>query len=181
MRSDARRNRERVLAAAIEAFAAEGLAVSVHEIARRAGVGTGTVSRHFPTKQGLYEAIVLERVSQLVSHARQLSESLDPGEAFFEFFGYMVREGGTNHGLADALAGAGFDAEAAASGSSDDVIEALRRLLTAAQRAKAVRRDVDVADVKALIVGCLARPAGSAKDRDRLIAVVTAGLRPEPR
>jgi AcrR family transcriptional regulator len=83
MRSDARRNRERVLAAAIEAFAAEGLAVSVHEIARRAGVGTGTVSRHFPTKQALYEAIVLERVGQLVAHARSLSESLDAGEAFF--------------------------------------------------------------------------------------------------
>ena len=177
MRSDARRNRERVLAAAIEAFAAEGLAVSVHEIARRAGVGTGTVSRHFPTKQDLYEAIVLERVGQLVEHARSLGETLGPGEAFFEFFAYLVREGGTNHGLADALAGAGFDAEAAASGSGDDVIEALRRLLTAAQRARVVRRDVDVADVKALIVGCLARPGDDAAARDRMIAVVTAGLR----
>ena len=174
MRSDATRNRRRVLDAAIEAFATEGLAVSVHEIARRAGVGTGTLSRHFPTKQDLYEAIVLERVGQLVRHAHELAESLDPTEAFFEFFGFMVAEGATNHGLADALAGAGFDAEAAASSAENDVVGVLADLLKGAQRAGGVRADVDVADVKALMVGCLARPAA----RDRLVAVVAAGLRP---
>jgi AcrR family transcriptional regulator len=178
MRSDARRNRERVIAAAVDAFAAEGLGVPVHEIARRAGVGTGTVSRHFPTKQALYEAIVLDRVSQLVMHARTVAETREPGDAFFAFFGYMVTEGATNQGLAQALAGAGFDAEAAASGADDDVMAALRDLLVRAQQAGQVRDDVDVADVKALIVACLARPDTDPDARTRMISITTAGLRP---
>jgi AcrR family transcriptional regulator len=61
LRADARRNRARVLEAAAQVFAAEGLSVPVHEIARRAGVGTGTVSRHFPAKEDLYEAGYLGR------------------------------------------------------------------------------------------------------------------------
>ena len=65
MRADAERNRARILEAAFEAFAAAGLSVPVHEIARRAGVGTGTVSRHFPTKESLFEAIICHRAAQL--------------------------------------------------------------------------------------------------------------------
>ena len=72
-RADAQRNRTRVLEVAMEAFASDGLAVPLHEIARRAGLGTGTVSRHFPTKEALYEAIVLARIDECVSQARLLS------------------------------------------------------------------------------------------------------------
>jgi AcrR family transcriptional regulator len=109
MRADARRNRERVLEVAIAAFAAEGLSVPIHEIARRAGVGTGTVSRHFPTKESLFEAIVLTRIEQHVARARALAAAEDPGAAFFSFFTFLVEEGATDRGLADALVGAGFD------------------------------------------------------------------------
>src|SRR6266542_3517581 len=157
VRADARRNRARVLEVAIEAFATEGLSLPVHEIARRAGVGTGTVSRHFPTKESLFEAIVFSFAERLVEQARQLAATEDPGTAFFGFFSAMVGEGAANRALADALA--------------------------RAQQAGAVRGDVDVADVKALMVGCLARerPGGDAHARDRMLAVVCEGLRADRR
>jgi AcrR family transcriptional regulator len=185
LRADARRNRERVLEVAIAAFAAEGLAVPVHEIARRAGVGTGTVSRHFPTKEALFQAIVLARIERCVHQADLLAATKPPGEAFFAFFAYLVAEGAVDHGLADALVGAGFDIEAAASRSQHDVMGAIRGLLAAAQQAGDVRADVDTADVKALMAGCLARGRAAeggmdSTARDRLVAVIRAGLRPPP-
>jgi AcrR family transcriptional regulator len=176
MRADARRNRDLVLGAAIAAFATDGLAVPVHEIARRAGVSTGTVSRHFPTKDDLYRAIVMVRVEQMVALAGELAATLPPGEAFAQFFASMVRDGAVDQGLADALTGAGFDIEAAADTSAHDVLAALRDLLERAQRAGAVRADVDVQDVKALVTGCLARGRDEAA-RDRMLAIAAAGLR----
>jgi AcrR family transcriptional regulator len=179
LRADARRNRARVLEVAFEVFATEGLAVPIHEIARRAGVGTGTVSRHFPTKEALFEAIVRSRVDSLLDRARTLAGAADPGAAFFEFFAAMVEEGAANRGIAESIAGAGFDIEAVTSGPEHDVLGALGDLLARAQRAGAVRSDVDTADVKALIVGCLARErtAADAAARDRMIVVVCEGLR----
>jgi AcrR family transcriptional regulator len=179
LRADAQRNRARVLEVAIEAFAKDGLAVPIQEIARRAEVGTGTVSRHFPTKEALYEAIVFRRAEWLVDQARSVAETNDPGPAFFDFFSIMVQQSAIDRGLADALSGAGFDVEAAASRSEHDVVGALRSLLTQAQQAGAVRGDVDVADIKALIVGCTAREreATDSEARDRMIAVVAEGLR----
>jgi AcrR family transcriptional regulator len=182
LRSDARRNRDRVLAVAFTAFAHEGLSVPVHEIARRAGVGTGTVSRHFPTKEALFAAVFVSRVEWLASLARRLGEAADAGDAFAEFFAALVAEGAANRGLAEALAGAGFDIKAAASAPERDVIAAMAGLLARAQVAGAVRPDIDVDDVIALVSGCLARqPApDDPAARDRLVAVVCAGLRPEP-
>jgi AcrR family transcriptional regulator len=177
VRADAQRNRALVLDAAIAAFAAEGLAVPVHEIARRAGVSTGTVSRHFPTKDDLYLAIVMERVEQMVQRAGRLAGTLPAGEAFTEFFASMVRDGAVDQGLADALTGAGFDIGAAADTAEHDVMGALRGLLERAQQAGAVRQDVDVDDVKALVTGCLARGRDDAA-RDRMLAIAEAGLRP---
>ncbi len=175
-RADARRNRERVLEAAFTAFAGEGLSVPVHEIARRAGVGTGTVSRHFPTKESLFAAVFVSRVEWLVGLAQQLSDAADAGEAFFQFFTALVAEGAANRGLADALAGAGFDIKAAVSGPDHDVADAMARLLARAQRAGAVRPDIEADDVIALVAGCLARQPDPGA-RDRLVAVVAAGLR----
>jgi AcrR family transcriptional regulator len=182
LRADARRNRQRVLDAAIAAFATEGLAVPVHEIARRAGVGTGTVSRHFPTKEALFEAIVLSRIEQCVNKARELAETEEAGEAFFAFFAFMVTKSATDHGLADALVGAGFDIEVAAGRSQYDYGATFQELLVRAQRAGAVRADVDAADVKALMAGCLARQRGASDPApvDRVVDVVCQGLRAQP-
>ncbi|NYH51249.1 MULTISPECIES: TetR/AcrR family transcriptional regulator [Nocardiopsis] len=180
MRADARRNREKVLRAAYEAFASEGRGVSVQEIARRAGVGTGTVSRHFPTKEALYEAIVLDRMEVLAGAAEGFAAERGPGEAFSAFLGFMVDEGALDHGLADALSGDGFDVVAAARGTGHDVVEVLGALLARAQEAGEVRGDVDAADVKALVSGCIARGRGGADEaaRRRTVAVVLDGLRP---
>lgn len=177
LRVDAQRNRARILEVAFDAFASEGLGVPVHEIARRAGVGTGTVSRHFPTKESLYEAIVLSRAEWLVGQAASLARSGDPGGAFFEFFALIVAEGAANRGMADALAGACFDLDAAARRDGIDVMGTLRDLLTRAQHAGAVRGDIDVGDVKALVSGCLARtPDGDPAARDRMVSIATRGL-----
>ena len=180
LRADARRNRARVLEAAIAAFAKEGLAVPIHEIARRAGVGTGTVSRHFPTKEALYKAIVQERTETLVRQARSLAAAEDPSSAFFDFLSVMVDAFAKHLGLADALAGAGFDVEKVASSAKHDVVGAMRQLLAGAQKAGAVRRDIDSADVKALIVACCTRgrQAADITAQHRMVEVIAQGLRP---
>jgi len=184
-RADARRNRARVLEAAIAAFGAEGLSVPIHEIARRAGVGTGTVSRHFPTKEALFVAIIHDRTENIVRQANALAAAEQPGEAFFDFLAVMVNEFAAHLGLADALAGAGFDVETVtgASSAKHDVIGALRRLLARAQKAGAVRPDVDAADVKALIVASCTRGRRPAADdaRRRMVEVISQGLRPPRR
>jgi AcrR family transcriptional regulator len=168
MRVDAERNRAKVIEAAMAAFEAEGLSVPVAEIARRAGVGTGTVSRHFPTKESLYEAIVLVRLEEIVREGRRLLAAPEPG--FFAFVDYLVAQMTANRGLAEALAGGGFDVEAAAARSELDLLGVEEQLLAEAQRAGVVRPGVTRDDVKALMVACVGRP--------QLVEVVTAGLRP---
>jgi AcrR family transcriptional regulator len=181
-RADARRNRERILAVAIEAFAREGLAVPVQQIASRAGVSTGTVSRHFPAKDDLFAAIVLDRVERLVATARILAASQPPGPAFYQFIEVMALEGARNRAIGDALAGAGFDVQAAAAGADQDLVGMWKTLLSSAQAAGQVRADVTVEDVKTLVMGCCANrngpDPGDAATR-RLLSVITAGLRPE--
>ncbi|MEV0622944.1 helix-turn-helix domain-containing protein [Nonomuraea sp. NPDC050404] len=180
LRADAQRNRARVLEVAAETFAAEGLSVPVHEIARRAGVGTGTVSRHFPTKESLFQAILLDRMEQLVRQAADLADREGPAEAFFAFFAALVEEGAANKGLVDALAGAGFDFRAVAEQSRYDVMGAWRGLLEAAQRAGTIRGDADLADVKALLTACMDRERHGPDRvaRARMLTIVRDGLRP---
>jgi AcrR family transcriptional regulator len=181
LRADARRNRERVLEVAFAAFAEEGLSVPVQEIARRAGVGTGTVSRHFPTKEALFQAILLRRAGRLMEQGRALVGSDQAGAAFFRFFSMVVAEGAVNRGMAEALAGSGFDLEAAMEGTGDDIMGALRDLLERAQQMGEVRSDIDGADVKALLTGCMARERSSSDPaaRERMIEIVCDGLRPQ--
>jgi AcrR family transcriptional regulator len=177
-RADARRNRARVLEAAQKAFAAEGLAVPLDEIARRAGVGAGTVYRHFPSKDALFEAVILDRLEQLVDDACALADADDPGEAFFTVFASAVGRASLNRALCEALAaGPGLSFKAA-----PDVrgryLEALEVLLARAQKAGAVRTDVDVADVRDLMVGCMAMEQQHGGSPGRVTAIVCDGLRP---
>src|SRR6266404_710954 len=89
MRADAERNKKLIVQAAREVFATAGLAASIDEIAQRAGVGTGTLYRHFPTKEALFEAIVIGRVEELVEEARRLVAGSDPKTAFFELLSHV--------------------------------------------------------------------------------------------
>jgi AcrR family transcriptional regulator len=184
LRADARRNRARVLEAAKEAFEAEGLAVNVEVIARRAGVGVGTVYRHFPTKELLFEAIVLTTLEAFVAEARALADADDPGEALYGFLERTVAESETSMAIKDALAGACFDVTATAAGAIRDLEQAVGHLLERAQQAGATRTDIDIAELLALLGACHAtRPnAGSAISRRHLVRVICDGLRtPVPR
>jgi AcrR family transcriptional regulator len=178
LRSDAARNRARVLEVAYAAFAADGLAVPIDEIARRAGVGAGTVYRHFPTKESLFQAIVARRIEQLADHARALSDEHEPGDALFAFLATLATEGATDQGLVEALAGVGFDLADAAPDAEETFMAVLGDLLGRAQQAGAVRADVDVLDLKTLLVGCQAmlRYRTDPDSTRRLLAVIRDGL-----
>jgi AcrR family transcriptional regulator len=178
LRADAARNRARVLEVAYETFAAEGLAVPIDEIARRAGVGAGTVYRHFPTKEDLFRAVVEDRIRSITDEGRTLLAAEDPGEALFKFLRSMVLQwGATDRGLADALAGSGVDIKTTAPDAEDAFLGLLGELLRAGQKVGTVRRDVDVPDVKAILVGCQAMQTYDVDAADRLTEVVLDGLR----
>ncbi|HEX3285005.1 MAG TPA: helix-turn-helix domain-containing protein [Mycobacterium sp.] len=180
LRADAARNRARVLEVAYETFAAEGLGVAIDEIARRAGVGAGTVYRHFPTKEDLYKAVIEDRLNRIVDDGRALLASVDPGDALFAFLRSMVLQwGATDRGLAEALAGLGVDVKEAVPDGEDAFLGLLGDLLRAAQKAGTVRRDLDVRDVKALMVGAQAIQTYNAEAAERLTEVVLDGLRPK--
>jgi AcrR family transcriptional regulator len=169
-----------VLEAAQAAFAGEGLSVPLDEIARRAGVGAGTVYRHFPTKEALFEAVVLSRLQQLVDEARDLAAADDPAVAFFGFLSRVVEEGAGKKDLVDALAGAGIDVTAALTAISHDLRGAVAKLLSRAQDAGAVRSDIGIAELMAVLAGAivaLQRHGADASTPDRVVSIFRDGLR----
>ncbi|ORB31386.1 TetR/AcrR family transcriptional regulator [Mycolicibacterium parafortuitum] len=177
LRADAARNRARVLEVAYDTFAAEGLGVPIDEIARRAGVGAGTVYRHFPTKEALVVAVAEDRVRRIVEHAQALLAGEEPGAALFVFLQDMVRSAAADHGLVDALVGYGLDLEVAAPGAEAAFLAAIGELLDAAQRAGTVRADVDVAVIKALLVVCKVPQVYGGEISERVVQVIEDGLR----
>jgi AcrR family transcriptional regulator len=181
LRADAERNRQRVLEVAQTVFATEGLAVPIDEVARRAGLGVGTLYRHFPTKEALFLAIVLDRMERLAADAAAGAEAPDPGEAFFRFLERMVEEGSAKRDLVDALSGTSLDFGRAAKEVKKRLHDALALLLARAQKVGAVREDVGVLEVLALVTGTFASMdrlgSGGARGRERLFAVVCDGLR----
>ncbi len=181
LRADARRNVDRVLRAAEEVFATEGLSVPIDEIARRAGVGVGTVYRHFPTKQALFHAVVMVRLDALVKRANQLGSAADPGAALFTFVSELVDLAVQKRDLADEMAQEGFEDEVHAA-IKDELQRAFDVLLQRAQEAGEVRDDICSADVTALLMGtCMVadRQAGG-EATARLVGVICDGMRVRP-
>jgi len=172
LRADAARNREKVLRAAREAFAESGYGVPLDEIAARAGVGPGTVYRHFPAKEALFEAVVTARITDLVSDARARGDAADPGEAFFGFLTRIAGEAAAKRDLPDAISIAGSLRE--------DLLAALDVLLRRAQQAGAVRAGIRTSDLIVLMKGMFASLAGSTDPglHERVFAVLADGLRP---
>jgi AcrR family transcriptional regulator len=178
LRADAARNRARVLEVAYDTFAELGLAVPIDEIARRAGVGAGTVYRHFPTKEDLYRAVVADRITNIIGSGRALLDTGEPGEALFTFLRSMVLQwGATDQGLAEALAGVGIDVATALPDVEAGFLDMLGDLLRAGQKAGTVRSDVDVRDVKSLLSGASAMQAAYPDTAERVTEVVLDGLR----
>src|SRR3979490_1039444 len=173
LRAAAARNRARLLETAYETFAAEGLSVPIDEIARRAGVGAGTVYRHFPTKEDLFRAVVKDRLQRAVDDGYALLNSDEPAEALFTFLRSMVLQwGATDRGLVDALAGYEIDIDSAAPHAEEAFLAVLGELLRAAQKAGTVRPDIGVPVVKAILVGCQAMQSYNAELADRVTDVV---------
>jgi AcrR family transcriptional regulator len=185
LRADARRNRARVLQAADAVFASKGPSASTEEVAERAGVAIGTVFRHFPTKQALLEAVIVDRLRRLADEAAALADADDPGAAFFAFFTHWAELAATKHALADALADAGVNVKAVESCHArvvGDLHRAVDALLTRAQRAGAVRDDIRLRELIALLIGASRAAEHAAQDPDlqtRTLAVVFDGLRPQ--
>jgi AcrR family transcriptional regulator len=179
LRVDAQRNRARVLEAAEAVFAAEGIEVPIDVVAERAGVGVGTVYRHFPTKERLFEAIMVERVTVLAADARVRLETDDPGSAFFDFFDHLVTEVLAKRDLIAAFAVAGIEFDAVASEAKAQLDAAVTDLLVAAQRAGTVRKDVTAAVVLSLISAtCMAeKNAHPSVVISEMLSVVRDGLR----
>jgi AcrR family transcriptional regulator len=178
VRADAARNRARVLEVAYQTFAADGLSVPIDEIARRAGVGAGTVYRHFPTKEALFQAVIADRMRRIIDDGYALLKSEQPGQALFTFLRSMVLQwGAADRGLVEALAGLGIDVNSAVPEAEADFLSLLADLLSAAQHAGTARADVAVPEVKTLMVGCQAMQSYNAELADRVTEVALDGLR----
>ncbi|MFC8731747.1 TetR/AcrR family transcriptional regulator [Luteimicrobium sp. NPDC057192] len=184
-RADAVRNRAKILAAADEAFAAAGTDVPLDDVAARAGVGAGTVHRHFPTKEALVSAVVAGRLGRLADAADALVAGLGadaspgaPGEAFSGFLVELIEHARHNVALSEALGGTlGVEGDEQARRLS----AALADLLAAAQRDGAVRADLTVAELHAVVGGALAMERHLPAGRTGLgLEVVVRGLRPSP-
>lgn len=181
LRADAARNRALLLAAAAEEFAEHGLEASVADIARRAGVGKGTVFRHFPTKDDLIAAIVLDRVAVLDALAERLSESADPGDALLEFLtaAAQQRQQQDLSFLQEAGEALPMVAEA-----RTRMYRRIDQLVDRARKSGAVRDDVTGTDVILLMCApnYVAGYAGADASPDlwrRYLAIIFDGLRPQ--
>ncbi|WP_203820528.1 TetR/AcrR family transcriptional regulator [Paractinoplanes ferrugineus] len=180
LRSDAARNRVLLLAAAAEEFAAAGMNASIADIARRAGVGKGTVFRHFPTKDDLLAAIVLDRVESLTALAFSLASADDAGQALFDF---LAEAAGRQQQLDFSFLRDSGDINDQLREARERLYLTIIALVERAQAAGAVRADVTGLDV--ILMMCV--PAhvvsfvpGAAPDLwRRYLAMVIDGLRPE--
>ncbi|MGH3445423.1 MAG: TetR/AcrR family transcriptional regulator [Nocardioidaceae bacterium] len=177
MRADARRNYERLVAAAREVFREHDQDTSLEKIAARAGVGIGTLYRHFPTRLALLEAVYRDEVDDLDTGTEKLLTSTEPWEGLAAWLGLFMTYATTKRALFAELVGAvGKDSELLT--HSREVINRTgTAVLSRAQDAGLARADVQVADMVRLVGGCTMMPATSAEQSDRILQVVLAGLR----
>ncbi|ONI85019.1 TetR family transcriptional regulator [Saccharothrix sp. ALI-22-I] len=176
MRADARRNQERIVAVAGDAIAEHGADASLEEIARRAGVGSATLHRHFPTRQALLEAVFRDRVEALCDQARSIAAELPPGPALAAWLRAVGRHAAANRGLAASLM-RGADPSLGATCHAM-ITTAAEDLVTAAQRTRDVRPDVAVVDLLKLTSAISLSTEGNPTEADRLLTLALTGVRP---
>jgi AcrR family transcriptional regulator len=181
-RADAVRNRERVLEAATVELGGRGLDAQMEDIARRAGVGVGTVYRHFPTKEALAEAVVLRHLEELCDRARAGLAEGEAGPALEGFLHWSTRRMVENRCVADTPV-----RSPALAAAQDELLGLVAELLHAAQRSGDVRHDAVPADVPAIVFGvaCASYLGGvkgvSTGGWRRHLALALDALRPEGR
>lgn len=182
MRADARRNYERLLKVAAESFAEHGENASLDDIAKRAGVGSGTLYRHFPTRQALLEAAYVDRIEALGTRADELAKELPPGEALAEWL-YEVCVGTIQvRGMKALLGSAVADgSNLALTACGTHMKGAAQRLVEAAQREGTLRQDIEPIEVLRLAHGVSTASElanGQGKHIRRYLSLLTEGLRP---
>jgi AcrR family transcriptional regulator len=178
VRADARRNYERIVATARDAFYADGVDVPLDDIAKRAEVGAGTLYRHFPNREALVEAVYRGEINELAGAAQRLRDELPPGEALFAWMRAQVGWISDSLGLATALkAAVDSDSETFAY-CKKQLREAVSMLLEPAQEAGIARADLEPSDVLRLShgVGAAAQYTDAA-GAERLLSVVIDGMR----
>jgi AcrR family transcriptional regulator len=179
LRADARRNREAVLAAARKRFAKCGLECQMEDIARTAGVGVGTVYRHFPTKGDLIAALVADRFERLAARATEALAEDDPWQAFCDLMRFSAELQVRDRALSEIISSQPQlgQHEAVASGLVDTTTE----LIAKAQKAGEMRKDAVIEDVPTLICGLGAVTAGSGNmpelNWERYVEIMLDGLR----
>jgi AcrR family transcriptional regulator len=177
LRADAQRNLSRILVAASEAYAELGPDVTVDEIARRAGVGHGTVFRRFPTKDALRAAVITVRLNELLARALELLDRPDAGAAFEEFVWAAAETSRRDRALYEGMEQCHDFADV--SSAKQDLHDTVDELIRRAQREGAIRRGLDSQDVGALVGAAIRATAHSERDDAwrRYVKVVLDGLR----
>jgi AcrR family transcriptional regulator len=174
LRADAQRNRDRILEAAATAYAELGPEVTMDEVARRAGVGHGTVFRRFPTKDALRAAVVEMRLEELLSAARELLQKPDAATAFDEFVWAAAEACRRDRGLFEGME------QLEVAEAKQELHDVVGQLIRRAQRAGAIRRGLDVRDVGALVGAAIQASIHSERSGAwrRYVQVVLDGLKP---
>jgi AcrR family transcriptional regulator len=176
LRADAQRNRTQLLTAARTAFTERGADASLEDIARRAGVGVGTLYRHFPTRQALLEAVYVDEVEALCASAGDNSDA-EPWDALVAWFNRFVDYVATKRALADEMmSNVGKDAPVFRT-CHEAIFAAGEPMLERAKESGAVRPDVDFADVIRLVSGVTMIRNASSDEIRRVLAVALDGLR----
>ena len=179
LRADAQRNRDRLLHAAVQAFSQVGPDVTLDAIAKDAGVGIGTLYRHFPTRESLVEAAYRNELARLCDAAPELLRTMPPDEATRTWMDRFVDYMTTKRGMADALRAVIASGGNPYAQSRDRLIAAITTLLHAGAAAGTVRSDVEPGDVLASVSG-VSLAAGEPAQRDqarRLLDLLMDGLR----
>jgi AcrR family transcriptional regulator len=179
LRADARRNYDKLLAAGRDAFTEGGASASLEEIARRAGVGIGTLYRHFPTRQALLEAVYVEEVEALCRSAEDLRQEA-PWDALIAWLHRFVAYVATKEALAEELFDY-IDRDADVFHRCHTAFYAAGEpLLTRAQQAQVVRTDTTINDVVRMVAGIAKMPSGTPDQINRVLDMALDGLRYRP-
>ena len=177
MRADARRNRELLVATAREVFSEQGAAASMEAIAKRAGVGVGTLYRHFPNRLDLVEAVYQTDLDELWSTAQRVVAELEPSAALDAFFDAFIRYAQTKQALLTELHQA-FEKKPGFRSQARELIESSFDLvIDAAKEAGVVRADVDGSDVMQLVSPVCTNAGISPEQTARLLGMVLDGMR----